>query len=269
MRNSYGMERCLGTTCLTDYPSDMTGEIDVAMMKKNMNEAIKVYIERVNNTPSMGTTIKLYPGVEQSSFHNRRNDLLIFLKGTQEKKAALKKEKPALFAHFEKVWMLRDSHMVSSSIPSKYAFVLKCCGSSDCIHPACTGKPIDVKWFDNGPSIGTIMPTPVVESKSGVNEICGKCSKKECAGHYQSSIPNLNDLHALVPSEFISDEVIANPSFDMERIHRVAEKCILPPSTVQFYVNHLLQVQKNRKRGVEKAKKTRLAKMANATESKS
>ena len=240
------------------------GEFDLETMKQNIREAIKVYIQRVDNTPLMGTTIKLYPGIEDSSFHRRRESLLVYLKGSQAKKAALKKARPEWFAHFDRIWNLRNAHMVSSSIPSKYAFILKCCGSKDCIHPSCTGQPIDIQWFEGGPSIGEISPTPVIDSRFDVNVLCTSCSKRDCAGHYKSTIPERNDKHAPVPSVLLSNEVQSSAKFDMKRIQKLGKQCILPPKTVQFYVNHLLKVKRNRKRGVEKARKTRLAKSKEA-----
>ena len=232
-------------------------------MKKNMREAIKVYIARVDRTPSMGTTIKLYEGIEKSSFHSRRDRLLTYLKGTQEKKASLKKNIPDEYAYFEMIWLLRKSHLVESILPTKYAFILKCCGLSSCIHPACSnGEPADVQWYPEGPLFGEVLPTPVIAPGSAK---CTQCSKKDCAGHYQTSVPHPKDTPAPVPSEVITEEVNVNPHFDSNRIKKIARDCILPPSTVQFYVNHLLQVQANRKRGAEKAKKTKQAKKAKQT----
>ena len=114
-----------------------------------------------------------------------------------------------------------------------------------------------MKWFVGGPSIGEILPTPVIESRPGINVLCTNCSKKECAGHYKSIIPVKNDK---VPSVVLAAEVDSNAKFNMERIQKLGRQCILPPRTVQFYVNHLIQVKANRKRGVEKARKTRQAK---------
>ena len=104
------------------------------------------------------------------------------------------------------------------------------------------------------------MPTPVIESRPAANQVCTKCSEKKCCGHYKSTIPTPNSKAAPVPSVLLASEVEADPNFDTDRIHRLARQCILPPKTVQFYVNHLIQVQKNRIRGAEKAAKTRLAK---------
>ena len=161
--------------------------------------------------------------------------------------------------HFESVWKLREAHMIQSTIPSKYAFVLKCCGSESCIHPSCTGQSIQVNWFVNGPSIGKILPTPVIELQSPDGCTCSKCSKA-CAGHYKAGIPLDNDTIAPVPSVIIAKEVEKDSTFDTERIVSIARQCLVLPQTVQFYVNHLKQVKLNRARGVIKAQKTRKAK---------
>ena len=235
------------------------GEFDVENMKSNIRKAIKVYMERVDGTPSMGTTIKLYEGVEKSYYHNRRSALLTFLKGSKAAKEKVKADHPSWYKNFEAVWKLREAHMVSSSIPSKYAFILKCCGSARCIHPSCTGKSIEVVWYKNGPQIGKILPTPVIELRSPDGLKCSKCSKV-CAGHYKAGIPTDSDTAAPVPSVLIAGEVEKDPNFDAERIVALARKCIVLPQTVQFYVNHLKQVKQNRERGVLKAQKTRMAK---------
>ena len=237
----------------------ISGEFDVEAMKSNIREAIKVYIERVDGTPSMGTTIKLFKGVERSWYHIRRSALLIFLKGSKAGKEKLEAERPLWYKHFQSIWKLRQSHMVQSSIPSKYAFILKCCGSARCIHPSCTGQPIQVDWFVNGPSIGKILPTPVIELQSPDGRTCSKCPKA-CAGHYKTGIPTDTDTIAPVPSVLIAEDVEKDPNFDAERIVSIARKCIVLPQTVQFYVNHLKQVKLNRARGVVKAQKTRMAK---------
>ena len=49
--------------------------LDVEIFNSNIHEAIDVYIRRVDDTPAMGTTIKLYPGVENSPYVRRRDQL--------------------------------------------------------------------------------------------------------------------------------------------------------------------------------------------------
>ena len=129
--------------------------------KSNIREAIDVYIRRVDDTPAMGTSIKLYPGVEDSPFVRRRPALLTFLKGSAVKRADLKRKQPVLYQKFEKVWQVRNAHMVDTHIPTKYLFMLRCCGAADCEQPACTGAPLDLRWYPDGPSIN-VLPSPII-----------------------------------------------------------------------------------------------------------
>ena len=85
----------------------LTGDFDLDLFKKNMRFAVDQYITRVNDTPAMGTTIKLFKGVEHSPLHNRRPDLLIFLRGSKEAKEKLKNDKPKVHHYFEKIWKFR------------------------------------------------------------------------------------------------------------------------------------------------------------------
>ena len=64
----------------------LTGDFSTDKFKANISAAVDQYILRVNDTPAMGTTIKLYRGVENSSFHTRRPHLLVFLKGSVAEK---------------------------------------------------------------------------------------------------------------------------------------------------------------------------------------
>ena len=83
------------------------GDFDLDLFKKNMRFAVDQYISRVDDTPAMGTTIKLFRGVENSVLHKRRADLLIFLRGSKAAKDQLKDDKPILYEYFEKIWKFR------------------------------------------------------------------------------------------------------------------------------------------------------------------
>ena len=79
----------------TDYKTlNCSGEFNLHQMKKNMREAIRVYIKQVDGTAATGTSIKLIPGIESSFLPKRRAGLLTFLKGTKEAKVKLSKEHP-------------------------------------------------------------------------------------------------------------------------------------------------------------------------------
>ena len=240
-------------------------------MKANIREAIEVYIDRVNGTPAMGTTIQLFPGVDGKTgswYHIRRPALLTFLKkGAKAEKEKLKADHPDWYQYFEKIWKIRNDHIVASSIPTKYCFLLKCCGSAQCLHPSCTGKPLEVNWFAAGPSIGKVLPTPVIELVSPDGKSCSRCDKA-CAGHYKTEIPTKADTVAPIPSVLIAAEVEKDPLFNDQRIKAIARDCIVPPKTVLFYVNHLKQVKHNRARGAVKAAQTKLAKKNAAVKTK-
>lgn len=233
------------------------------MFKSNIREAIDAYIRRVDDTPAMGTTIKLYPGAEDSPYVRRRPALLTFLKGSAGKREELKRKQPVLYKKFEDVWKVRNAHMVETYIPSKYLFLLRCCGSAECIHPACTGEPLDLNWYPDGPSI-EVLPSPIINVVPSENP-CVQCAKSHCPGHYKKELPTSSDVPAPIPSIVIVNEVDKSDQFSVDRYKQIARKCIVRPQTVQFYADHLKQVKLNRARGVEKARATRLAKKNNTT----
>ena len=82
---------------------------------------------------AMEATVKLFKGVEDSSFIRRRPHLLTFLKGSAKQK--LKEDYPVLHVHFEAVWSLKSTHIVRSHLLGKYAFILHWCGKRSCVHP--------------------------------------------------------------------------------------------------------------------------------------
>ena len=106
-----------------------TGEVDLEKHKENMRACQGKYIEAVNNTPAMNTTIKLVKGEETSIFLERRADLLVFLKGKPKEREELSRRDPSRYEYFESIWQLRQNHLVKSRLPQKYAFVLHICGT--------------------------------------------------------------------------------------------------------------------------------------------
>lgn len=65
------------------------GDFDVEKFRDNIRAAIHEYISHVDGTPAMKTGIKLYPGVEESLFKDRRANLLTFLKGSKKSRSDL------------------------------------------------------------------------------------------------------------------------------------------------------------------------------------
>ena len=124
---------------LCGVPYNEAGEYDESKHRENMEASLTQYIERVDQTPCMRTTISLYRGVTDHEILKRRWQLLVFLRGNTKEKEKLKKEDPELYQYFKTVWTIRQNH-VDDSLPINYVFLLRCCGKTDCPHPLCSGK---------------------------------------------------------------------------------------------------------------------------------
>ena len=136
---------------LCGSPFSENGGIDKEKLKANMSAAVDQYIERVDGTPCMKTKINLSRGVEDHVFLKRRQQLLVFLKGSKKEKQDLRQKNPTLYNYFTEIWQVRENHM-DDSLPPNYAFMLKCCGRNGCPHPLCLkGKgsftPVKRKFF--------------------------------------------------------------------------------------------------------------------------
>ena len=169
-------------------PSTLNGsscsgsDVDKEKLTQNLMSAAEVYIQRCNKAPCGDTEIHLYLGADSSELQNRRERLLKFLKGSQKEKVKLQKENPEEYSSFERVWSVREQHMVKN-VPSQYVFFLLPCYK--CPHPACQkGKPEqEPTWFENGPPI-SYLPFPVPDTKrSWGSEGCDRCTGF-CSGHY-------------------------------------------------------------------------------------
>ena len=110
-------------------PSTLNGsccsdnDVDKEKLTQNLMSAAEVYIQRCNKAPCGDTEIHLYLGADSSEFQNRRERLLKFLKGSQKEKVKLQKENPEEYSSFERVWSVRERHMVKK-VPSQYVFFL-------------------------------------------------------------------------------------------------------------------------------------------------
>ena len=130
-------------------------------------------------------------------------------------------------------------------------------------------------WFPSGPSISYIpFPIPEPEKPWG-SSACDKCAGIICSGHFLmpekaevSTLPVMcKPPSAITKQGFISlkDQ---HPSDAF--IQDMARQCLLPSDEVQIWIEHLSQVQRNRKRGVQKAAETkRRTKEQNKTSSAS
>ena len=162
-----------------------TGRLDSERLKKNMDAATEIYISRANGAPCNGTKIHLYRGADSSKLQEIRTHLSVFLKGSKKDKLCVKEDNPEVWAHFERVWSVRERHMLKG-VPQQYAFYLKCCMQSTCCHPLCkqtrAGSLEMTSWFPGGPSLDT-LPLPTPDPKRPWGGACIKCEGK-CNGHF-------------------------------------------------------------------------------------
>ena len=244
-----------------------TGKVDPDRLRQNMLVATQIYIDRVNNAPCGSTVIKLFCGADSSAHQALRSKVLTYLKGSKKKKSELLSQDPESFNFIKRVWDVCTKHQVNG-LPVQYVFFLKCCHEVGCIHPLCSTQqplPCEAKtWFPGGPSL-SYFPLPVPDpTQPWGNAGCEKC-KGVCHGHF---LPPQNALMSSLlpmskpPSEILKDAFNQlkerSPSDDL--ITEVAQKTLLSKEEVILWFNHLAEVQRNRKRGAEKAAATRRSK---------
>ena len=82
----------------------------------------------------------------------RRESLLVFLKGSAKDKKTVEKEQSNLYKYFERVWMVRENHM-KNDLPGNSLFMLNLCYQRGCRHPLCGDETArkDLKWYDDEP----------------------------------------------------------------------------------------------------------------------
>ena len=145
-----------------------SGRISQQTLQENMEAALQVYLDRVNEILFGSFVIKMYRGTtdqEAAQMKRERTDLLVFLRGKKSAKKELKEKKPDQYHHFEQIWSLRERHMVKN-LPSEYVFALRACYEVECNHPICQrGRPPDeLVWYTGGPSV-QFLPLPVSDPK--------------------------------------------------------------------------------------------------------
>ena len=154
---------------------------------------------------------------------------------------------PELFKYLQSIWSVRDDHLVRSSIPVKYMFLLKCCGKPSCLHPRCCEQSVPpMPWFPGGPDIGKALPVPVIDNVS----IGAKCTCRiKCTGHYfREPTAMMKAAPASVPTKLIGEEFKTNKILG-NRAAALAKMCLVEESTVTFYWNHRNQVLTKRTKG--------------------
>ena len=90
---------------------DSDGKLDMERLKQNLESATDVYINTVSGSPCFGTEILLVKGAvgeESRMYHERRTNLLTFLRGPKKKLEVLRRSNPEDFKYFSKagIWLV-------------------------------------------------------------------------------------------------------------------------------------------------------------------
>jgi hypothetical protein len=110
-----------------------SGEVHNDQLRRNMLDAVDVYMSRVGGTPCGDTTIKLFPGNENKGYQDLGEKFCIVLKGNKGQKQKLKEEFPNEFAYIQKLLQIQKNH-INRTIPCHYIFHLVCCYKKECSH---------------------------------------------------------------------------------------------------------------------------------------
>ena len=107
-----------------------TGNIHRERFVSHMKQATEVYI---NGSPCGEINIHLFKGADSSANQASCVHLMHYLKGTKAQKERLMQEHREVNDNIERIWTIRNDHMVQD-LPTQYAFVLVCCYT----HPVCS-----------------------------------------------------------------------------------------------------------------------------------
>ena len=223
--------------------SPIDGKLDQERLKKNMDTATDIYISRCNGAPCGDSVIHLFRGSDSSASQKLRSYVLTFLKGSEEQKAEIRQKNPEEYRLIDSVWQLRQRHMVRD-LPAQYFFYLRCCQEKDCCHPLCTGQgPSPPCWFTGGPPL-SYLPIPIQDpSQPWGNPNCSKC-KGECSGHFLDPKESINSKLPQMskpPSQLLKEafDQLNGETAEEEYVHKTAKECLLPPSEVLIWFEHL------------------------------
>ena len=212
--------------------STETGKINYDLLCRNLSTAIDIYIQHCNGAPCGNMVINLYRGADFEQ--NKREKLLVILKAFRSVQNRFKQSDPVLYAEFEKVWSVRERHMVTGVL-SQYVSFLRCCYSSDWCHPLClAGKPVQLpQWYPNGPTIGIRSCFSMGSSN------CFECGKAICYGHYLKPDKSLTNIQkAAVLKLHLHHQTITRLPLESE-ITNLAISVLLSEQDVQFWIEHL------------------------------
>lgn len=245
---------------------DALGKIDKEKLKKNLDAATDVYISVVDGSPCCGTNIHLIKGANGStavSYQQRRENLLIFLKGTNKQKKELAKKNPEQYNYFKMIWDVRNRHIVPN-LPEKYVFMLLPCFQKDCPHKVCAQGKKNWYWYDGGPSL-SVLPLPVPDPQRPWGGTCKTCLET-CTGHYLPSEEAVEYVKrngikscSQPPSRVIKAAIKNNSNPNENDIQAFAKKCLFSVSDTRYLVDHL-RVIEQRKELRKKAKKAKKGK---------
>ena len=253
---------CIPSTLGGSCVDSATGKIDEKKLKHNMDLATDVYLSRVDGSPCGETTIRLFKGADSSKRQRIRPYLIQFLKGSNIQREALQAEQLSLYTYFEKVWRLRNNHMVQG-LPAQYIFYLLCsnCKDPDCPHTICqSGRQEVPTWYEHGPTVSYLL-LPIPDTSHPWGSTCSDC-KGCCYGHYLKPKEALTSTHTPMsepPSVIIGTafKKLKGKSVTDNFVEELARKTPLPPDDVRLWLSHLETVSDNRKRGAKKASETR------------
>ena len=124
--------RCSGSSCfnLVELQNDVVGRahanlfipstlcgqsesekgVSQEKLQENMEAALQVYLDRVNDISFGSTITKMYRGTTDQralQMKEERKDLLVFLRGKKVEKTELERTKPERYRYFKDIWSLR------------------------------------------------------------------------------------------------------------------------------------------------------------------
>lgn len=235
-----------------------SGNVNEEKLKENLNLAITAYISRVSGCPCGDSDIKLYRGSDSTALQSVTSYLDTLLKGSKKQKELLQNQQPELYNRFQKVWDVRNRHMVQN-LPTSYLFFLKCCFEKECPHPVCqSGQSTVLAWYPGGPTVN-YLPFPFPDPQRPHGGICSTC-KDFCCGHYITKLVDTTKLDQ-VKSIIMPPSVVLKESFSKQGITTVCpdlvKKVLLSEDDTKIWLEHLATVAENRRRGAAKAALTR------------
>ena len=245
---------------------DSNRKLDTTKLKQNLEAAIDVYISAVNGSPCGGKPIHLVKGAQDElakKYQERRQRLIIFLRGTKKKKMKLKADYPDEYKYFSQVLEVQERHMVPN-LPSNYVFMLRLCYQKQCIHPLCAaGRPEkEHLWFKDGPPL-SYLPLPIPDPERPWGSPCTTCTGP-CVGHYLSPEKNWELVKAnnsdekkpvQPPRQILGEFIKKNNGFSKEDVQRFAKECLLSEEDVDMWLTNIQNMKSHSKKKHKKQKK--------------